>query len=268
MDDTFKIKHAQYGSISQLSRPHFLHIFLVTEGEFIALKNTTFHHFKVGDVFYIHDYESIKQISFNGSLICLSLNNFYYYQYFQQLNFNTFKHISLKKEIRLKLLDIIDAIQHQSITNPNNAIKDLIKSIKYSEHQNFQSSELQCSYKTALIKDVVQYVNTHLTTKITCKEIANYFFVNNSFLSREFSTLMNCKLSQYITTSKIHASICDLLNGDHLNIVQQRYDFRSQNEYCYLFNNIIGCQPSDFKYHKKLVSNSTFKILFLSTISI
>lgn len=51
MDDTFKIKHAQYGSISQLSRPHFLHIFLVTEGEFVALKNTTFHHFKVGDIF-------------------------------------------------------------------------------------------------------------------------------------------------------------------------------------------------------------------------
>ena len=248
MDDTFKIKHAQYGSISQLSRPHFLHIFLVTEGEFVALKNTTFHHFKVGDIFHIHDYESIIQISFNGSLICLSLNNFYYYQYFQQLNF--------------------DAIQHQSISNLNEAIEHLIKSIQYSEYHNSQSSEIQCSYKTSLIKDVVQYVNTHLTTKITCKEIANYFFVNNSFLSREFSTLMNCKLSQYITSSKIHASICDLLNGDHLNIVQQRYDFRSQNEYCYLFNNIIGCQPSDFKYHKKLVSNSTFKILFLSTISI
>lgn len=268
MDDTFKINHAQYGSISQLNRPHFLHIFLVTEGEFMALKNTTFHHFKVGDVFHIHDYEFIKQISFNGSLICLSLNNFYYYQYFQQLNFDTFKYISLKKEIRLKLLNIIDAIQHQSITHPNKTVKDLIKSIKYAEHHNFQNCELQCSYKTALIKDVVQYVNTHLTAKITCKEIANYFFVNNSFLSREFSSLMNCKLSQYITTSKIHASICDLLNGDQLNIVQQRYGFRSQNEYCYLFNNIIGCQPSDFKYHKKLISNSTFKILFLSTISI
>ena len=251
MDYTLKTYHAKHVPISQLSRPHFLHVFLITEGAFMALKHTTFHHFKVGDVFHIHDYESIKQISFNGSLICLSLNNFYYYQYFQQLNFDAIEHISIKKERRVQFLDIIDAIQHQSISNLNEAIEHLIKSIQYSEYHNSQSSEIQCSYKTSLIKDVVQYVNTHLTTKITCKQIANYFFVNNSFLSREFSTLMNCKLSQYITSSKIHASVCDLLNGDHLNIVQQRYGFRTQNEYCYLFNNVIGCHPSDIHPHTK-----------------
>lgn len=169
MDYTLKTYHAKHVPISQLSRPHFLHVFLITQGEFMVLKNTTFHHFKVGDVFHVHDYESITQISFNGSLICLSLNNFYYYQYFQKLNFDAIEHISIKKERRVQFLDIVDAIQHQSISNLNEAIKHLIKNIQYSEYHNSQSSEIQCSYKTALIKDVVQYVNTHLTTKITCK---------------------------------------------------------------------------------------------------
>src|SRR5699024_1531867 len=104
----------------------------------------------------------------------------------------------------------------------------LIKSIYVLDYGASQYTEIQNNYKHRLIKDVVHYVNTHLTTKVSCQQIANQFFVNNSFLSREFSALMGCKLSNYITSSKICASSWNLIEDDQLNTIQRRDGFRTR----------------------------------------
>ncbi|MEC4629919.1 transcriptional regulator, partial [Bacillus safensis] len=80
-----------------------------------------------------------------------------------------------------------------------------------------------------------------------CQQLAEYFFVNNSFLSREFSALMSCTLSHYIVASKIHFSTCDLLNGVSLNTLWQDYHFRSFNDYINHFQTIKGIAPYKIK---------------------
>lgn len=250
MDYNLNIYYTTHAPLNQLSKRHCFNIFLILEGTLIILKNNTFHHFKVGDIFHIHDYECVKHISFNGTLICLSINNFYYYQCSSHQNDKNNTYIPEKYDLHIQFSDMIKAIQHKSNHRFNQSINRLIKSIYVLDDGASQYTEIQNNYKHRLIKDVVHYVNTHLTTKVSCQQIANQFFVNNSFLSREFSALMGCKLSNYITSSKIHASICDLLEGDQLNTIQQRYGFRTQDDYCYLFKRFIGYQPSEIHKYR------------------
>ncbi|MDG0821927.1 transcriptional regulator [Staphylococcus equorum] len=264
MDYDLKIYNNKKSNFKCLRTNHFFNIYFVFDGAITILKNNDFQHYRTGDIFYIHDYECINDINFEGTLLCLSINNYYYYKisntYAQNEN-----NIMDKDSPDLKTLynDVIASILNQSITSDiERKLLFLIEATYFNTIDTTLRSESERNFKHVLIRDVIQYISHNCERKLNCQDIAHHFFVNNSFLSREFSALMSCTLSNYIIASKIHFSACALLNGDALDFVWRQYHFHSLKDYIYYFQAIKGVSPYEINNKQPIIEGiQNFKII-------
>ncbi|PTI39245.1 transcriptional regulator [Staphylococcus succinus] len=236
--------------IYRLQTNHFLNIYLLLEGTMTILHNMHFQQLTSGYLFYVYDSDVISVLSFEGTLLCLSINNYYVY--------NTSMAQSTTKEllntvdishIKSNFIDIIFSIINGSSIQTTKQL-NMLNHIKAQYEMEAASTD---HTTLTLIKNVTAYINDNNQYQLTCKHIANTFFVQPSYLSREFSVMMHCTLSNYIIASKIYFSICDLLSGLLLETVWKKYQFHSYEGYIYHFQTITGYIPNKnifklFKY--------------------
>ncbi|MGO2175091.1 hypothetical protein [Staphylococcus equorum] len=150
--------------------------------------------------------------------------------------------------------DVIVSILNRSIASDiERKLLFLIEVTYLNTIDTTPRSKSERNFKHVLIKDVIQYISHNCERKLSCQDIAHHFFVNNSFLSREFSALMSCTLSNYIIASKIHFSACALLNGDALDFVWRQYHFHSLKDYIYYFQAIKGISPYEFNNKQPVI---------------
>ncbi|WP_253721352.1 transcriptional regulator [Staphylococcus sp. NAM3COL9] len=254
MDYDLKIYNNKTSNFKCLRTNHFINIYLVFDGVITILKNNDFQHYHAGDIFYVHDYECINDINFEGTLLCLSINNYYYYKISNKYSQNENNLMNKDKpDLKTHYNDVILSILNQSMKSDiERKLLFLIEATYLNTIDTTPRSKSERNFKNILIRDVILYINNNCERKLICQDIAHHFFVNNSFLSREFSTLMCCTLSNYIIDSKIHFSACALLNGAILDFVWRQYHFRSLKDYIYNFQAIKGVSPYEFN-NKQLV---------------
>lgn len=233
MDYDLKIYNNKTSNFKCLRTNHFINIYLVFDGVITILKNNDFQHYHAGDIFYVHDYECINDINFEGTLLCLSINNYYYYKISNKYSQNENNLMNKDKpDLKTHYNDVILSILNQSMKSDiERKLLFLIEATYLNTIDTTPRSKSERNFKNILIRDVILYINNNCERKLICQDIAHHFFVNNSFLSREFSTLMCCTLSNYIIASKIHFSACALLNGAILDFVWRQYHFRSLKDY-------------------------------------
>ena len=250
LDYRLNIYNNATSPIHRLQTNHFLNIYLLLEGKMTLLRNMNFQQLTSGYLFYVYDSDAISVLSFEGTLLCLSINNYYVY--------NT----SMNQSTTNKLLNTVDAAYLKSnfidiifsIINDSNIQTakqlNMLNHIKVLYEMDPTSTD---DNTLTLIKNVTAYINDNNQYQLTCQHIANTFFVQPSYLSREFSIMMNCTLSNYIIASKIYFSICDLLEGLLLETIWKKYQFQSYEGYVYHFQAITGNIPNKkifklFKY--------------------
>lgn len=264
MDYDLKIYNNKTSNFKCLRTNHFLNIYFVFDGAITILKNNNFQHYRTGDIFYIHDYECINDINFEGTLLCLSINNYYYYKILNKYAQNEHNIIDEDSpDLKTLYNDVILSMLNQSNTKDiERKLLYLIKATYLNTINTTPRSKSERNFKHILIRDVIQYINNNCERKLICQDIAHQFFVNNSFLSREFSALMCCTLSNYIIASKIHFSTCALLNGDTLDFVWRQYHFHSLKDYIYHFQAIKGVSPYGFNNKQPIIEGiKNFKII-------
>ncbi|MHD0447455.1 helix-turn-helix domain-containing protein [Staphylococcus cohnii] len=113
------------------------------------------------------------------------------------------------------------------------------------------------TYSNKLIKNVVEYINQHYKQPLTLNLIAKNFYVNSSYLSREFSKKMNISLIKYIKKVKIYSLSRELLTNGNSESIWVDYGFRSYNTYLRDFKNVMQMTPKDFiKQHYSKSTNT------------
>ncbi|RIN10366.1 AraC family transcriptional regulator, partial [Staphylococcus xylosus] len=124
------------------------------------------------------------------------------------------------------------------------------------------------SYSSNLIKNVVEYINTNYKEPLTLSYISKKFYVNSSYLSREFSKKMNISLLKYIKKVKIYNLSRELLLHGNLESLWRQYGFRSYNTYLRDFKNIMHMSPKNFinqnpinQVNKKIGQHELYKCL-------
>src|SRR5699024_3100589 len=157
--------------------------------------------FQRGNVFVVYDFEENLIIHRTGILACISINN---------LSYNRFSLVNredlINKSQRSKLITetYIETLKAILKNDSFNSDIGVIKLINYfcptkpRLHTNL-------SYSNKLIKNVVEYINQNYKQPLTLDILAKKFFVNNSYLSREFSKKMNISLIKYIKKVKIYS---------------------------------------------------------------
>lgn len=104
------------------------------------------------------------------------------------------------------------------------------------------------SSNNALIRQVRQYIRTHLNQELTREAIATSIYVHPAYLSRLFKMEMGLTLSDYITEERIRKA-CRLLEAPDIKIgsIAAQVGISPFSYFCRVFRRITGMSPQEYR---------------------
>ena len=131
-------------------------------------------------------------------------------------------------------------------------------------HALLVSKEEQPALKTQnqLIRNVHEFVQTHIDQPISVVDVARRFGVSREHLTRVFAENDASTPYQYILASKISAA-CSLLHADVLSVkeISNKLGFDNVAHFARAFKRIMRCTPSDYRNIGVLPANTRLNSL-------
>lgn len=129
-----------------------------------------------------------------------------------------------------------------------------ISEISYSIRDNFCKMVRDIKHPKSndlMVNKTIDYINEHITEKITVNEIAEKVGVSREYLSSKFKKTMGQPLPEYITEQKIEIAKKLLTFSDKPLIEIANYlSFSSQSYFQSQFRNITGMTPLKYRNSK------------------
>ena len=102
-------------------------------------------------------------------------------------------------------------------------------------------------YKNRIVFDVKNYINEHISEKLTLNQLAAQFGISTSYLSQLFGRYSNLGFIEYVNYSKVQEAK-RLLKEEHLKIyeVADIMSFGSEFYFSKVFKKVEGISPSEY----------------------
>jgi len=94
------------------------------------------------------------------------------------------------------------------------------------------------------VTDVINYINEHLSEKITLDSLSKRFFINKDYLNRLFKKNIGTTVALYITHKRIGHAQFLLENGMPASKVATTVGFNDYSSFYRAYKNIIGHSPN------------------------
>lgn len=100
------------------------------------------------------------------------------------------------------------------------------------------------------VPEVVRYLNTHYMEEISLEKLARRFYLNPSYLSRNFHKVMGVSYSDYLLHVRMRQAV-QLLNHTDKKVseISLAVGFHSDNHFCKMFRQVMGISP--LRYRKE-----------------
>ncbi len=157
---------------------------------------------------------------------------------------------------------IIKSSDQQTVEKLDNLLENINGSKTYEtlkektidfikEYCNFTQSKL--SGKSLAIQTALQYIEDNYMNKLTLDKVANYVYLNSSYLSQLFKKEMNMSFSDYVEQIRLkHAKILLKETDYSMNQIAEAVGFSSQNYFTRIFKKSTGLTPIKYKnMHQK-----------------
>ena len=117
----------------------------------------------------------------------------------------------------------------------------------YSEGQNFAGAVNRITSQE--FKQMVEYINGHLTEKLYLKELAGQFYLNERYCCRLFNKYFHMSFSRYLNIQRIEIAAALLLEDRTLSIndVAERSGYTNYTHFIKVFKIIKGMSPSQYR---------------------
>lgn len=113
--------------------------------------------------------------------------------------------------------------------------------------------------QTGSVSESINYIYSHITSKITVADVAAEVGLSESYLSRLFKKEIGSSISDYIRDKKIDAAH-NLLKYSDCSMIEiaNRLAFSSQSHFIQTFKKMVGITPKKYRelYGKKLWHSS------------
>ena len=94
----------------------------------------------------------------------------------------------------------------------------------------------------------IDYIYSHINSRITIEELAEYVDLSPSYLSRLFKKELGISVSEYITKKKMEKAQNLLRYSDNSIIDIANYlSFSSQSHFIQVFKNTVGLTPKKYR---------------------
>ncbi len=116
--------------------------------------------------------------------------------------------------------------------------------IEFAHLFNYESIR----YPSHTVNLVIKYIHNHLYDSLSNGDIADYFFINPSYLSHLFRKTTGTSLRSYINRQKINEAKHLLLSTDFsLSYISELLHFSSQSRFTKIFKEATGYTPKSFR---------------------
>ena len=100
-------------------------------------------------------------------------------------------------------------------------------------------------YKQEKIKDITEYINNHLTEKISLEDIANHFYLTRQYLCRLFKQSTGFTVNKYISYKRI-VLVRELhLGGIPLSLACEKAGFSDYSAFYRAYYKIMNVPPRE-----------------------
>lgn len=105
-----------------------------------------------------------------------------------------------------------------------------------------------------LINQAEDYIETHLTDKISLSNLAENVFLSEYHFHRIFSAYSKETLHQFISRIKLERSAMVLVTNPNLTItdIAYQYGFSESSSYCRAFKKHFHCSPLQFRFARNV----------------
>lgn len=98
----------------------------------------------------------------------------------------------------------------------------------------------------SFIVKVLEYIDTNIYSTLKINDIAKELFVSRSYLSKEFSKIMDVTLQDYIKQKKLFYICQELNKGTNLNDICAKYSIGDYSTLYILFIKEYGLTPKQY----------------------
>lgn len=105
--------------------------------------------------------------------------------------------------------------------------------------------------KNDKIIPIVHYINQHYTETIHLDDLSKHFFINKSYLCKQFKQATGYSIHQYITTKRILQSKTYLMAGFNVTETANKVGYINDAHYIKLFKKLIGITPKQYFLKQK-----------------
>ncbi len=188
----------------------------------------------------------------------LSYEDVYLAECFKIDNVSQVKRITLSARERERFLEMYERFQsariqdgfgytllaNSHLTQILVFINRLFLSTQHDDTQNLMPS---------LIRDVMTYIQEHLSEPITLEDLSEKFFFNGKYISRRFKKYTGLTIRTYILDQRIALAKKLLNNGCNVSEACYQSGFSDYANFIRSFTNFVGISPG--KYSKQITPN-------------
>ncbi len=106
--------------------------------------------------------------------------------------------------------------------------------------------------KQELIDEVMDYIESHMSEKITLESAARHFLVSKSTISQLFRKKLNVSFYRFVTQRRLIAAKIKIIEGETLEQVCSQVGFSDYSAFYRAFKKEYGISPDQFRKMQKL----------------
>lgn len=227
------------------------------------LIDNCFYSIAPGDLFIINQYESHKLTQIDSMVhdrIVLSVHP----DFVKMLSSNEtdldecFKNrtqpgchkLSLEKEQQTRFLYYIN-----KITSAEGFAHDIIEKVAFTEllvmiNSLFKASTMEVttsSYKyNHQVDDILSYINNNISQPLSTTELAEKFYMSESYICRIFKAATGTTINKYITARRISIAKSLLNAGMSVSEAYEKSGFTDYSNFFKAFTKAVGCSPKKY----------------------